>query len=245
MSNEAFDMNSNSTHTTPPADNQSYIQNIVNRAKEILLTPELAWSKIKAEDSSLSKIYSNYFIVLAAITPIATWINICVIGISLPLIGRVRAPFFSGLIDAALQYAGSLAMLYIGSLVLEKLAPTFNAKTNQLNAAKLMAYSATPVMLAGAFMILPLLGTLAMIAGAVYAIYLFWTGLDHFVEVSTDKKPVYVAASIVTTALCGGLLFYIVSLISPLGYRNFSAPQVNYDELEQNLKDFQKMLPKP
>jgi len=46
--------------------------NIVERAKNIILKPSETWTKIKAEEVSISDLYKSYVVILAAIPAIAS-----------------------------------------------------------------------------------------------------------------------------------------------------------------------------
>jgi len=254
MGNEAFEMNSesNTSNASVPTPSNAWLQNIIARVKEIIMSPTQTWPKIKAENKSISDIYSNYLIVLAAIPPLCMWLGLMIFGIRIPIIGiHYRPPFFSSLIDAILNYGASLALVYIAAVVFELLAPKFNAKADRTSVFRLFAYAGTPAYVAGVFSILPGIGFLAMAAGGIYSIYLLWTAHPQFIEVASDKKPIYLAASFVSTALCGFVLFTVVSYVSPLGYSrgsvsmNSGNDSVDLDKIEESLKKLQNSMPKP
>ena len=75
---------------------------------------------------------------------------------------------------------GVLLDLFVGifvlSLIINALAPTFGAQKNSAQAMKVAVYAYTPGWLAGVFNIIPLLGILGIIAG-LYGIYLLYLGL--------------------------------------------------------------------
>ena len=57
--------------------------NLVDRAKNILITPKTEWEVIKNEQTTTSDLFTKYVLILALIPVIATFIGQSLIGISL------------------------------------------------------------------------------------------------------------------------------------------------------------------
>src|SRR5690606_19540543 len=76
---------------------------LVDRAKNIIVTPRTEWSVIAAEGGTVGDIYRNYVVPLALIPAICSFVGMSVLGFSLGA-DHMRVPFFSGLIMAALQF---------------------------------------------------------------------------------------------------------------------------------------------
>ena len=77
------------------------------------------------------------------------------------------------------------------------LAPSFNSEKNIGKSAQLVAYSNTPVWVAGFLSFIPVIGTLLAIAGWVYSIFLFYNGLGILKKTPEDKKVVYMVVAII------------------------------------------------
>ncbi|HVK81859.1 MAG TPA: YIP1 family protein, partial [Verrucomicrobiae bacterium] len=60
---------------------------LVDRAKNILLTPKAEWEKISAEPFDLQKLYVGYVVPLAALAAICAFIGTSLIGVSLLGVG--------------------------------------------------------------------------------------------------------------------------------------------------------------
>ena len=123
------------------------INKMIARVKAILLTPKTEWPVIAAEPATIQGLYTGYILILAALPPIAL------------LIGTLG--FFGfGLKLAIKWYVSGLVSVFLFSLVIDALAPTFNGQKNQIQALKLVAYSMTAAWVAGVALIVPLLGAL-------------------------------------------------------------------------------------
>jgi len=85
--------------------------NLVERAKNILLTPAKEWDVIKGEQLTIVDMFTKYAMILAAIPAIAGFIGYTVIGISFGF-GTFRVPIGTALVWAILQYILSLAACF-------------------------------------------------------------------------------------------------------------------------------------
>ena len=168
---------------------------LVARVKAILLTPKEEWVKIELEQTSPAQLYREYIIPLAAIGPIASVIGYSVFGISLGFAGTIRIPLTRGITSGVVQFVLSLVVVYVGALLFNALAPTFEAKADQLQALKLSAYSSTAAWVAGIFALIPGLRTLSILG--LYSLYLLWLGVPVMMKSPPEKTTGYVVAVIV------------------------------------------------
>src|SRR5579864_2565000 len=104
---------------------------MIERAKNILLTPRTEWDKIAGEPASVGGLYRSYIIPLAAIGPICAFIGLSLIGVSMPFLGTYRLSLLAGISYAILSYAFGLIGVYIVALITNALAPTFSGQKNQ------------------------------------------------------------------------------------------------------------------
>ncbi len=129
---------------------------LVDRVKNILLTPQTEWPKIAAEESNVQSIMTGYVLILAAIGPIALAIRFMSLGI----------------VAAVVTYIVSLVSLFVFAWIVDMLASNFGGEKNFLQSFKLVAYSMTASWIAGIFKLLPYLGGLVALLGAhLYAVY--------------------------------------------------------------------------
>lgn len=185
---------------------------IVDRAKNILLTPSEEWNKIDQEPAETGRLYVGYIMPLAAIGPVASVIGMSMVGMSFMGSGTFRVPFGSALAHAVVSYALSLAGVFILALIIDALAPTFAGTKSQTQALKVAAYSSTAAWLAGIFAILPMFAVLSLFG--LYSLYLLYLGLPVLMKSPQDKALGYtvvvIIAAIVLWIIIGAITASIV-----------------------------------
>jgi len=186
------------------------------RVVGILTGPKAEWPVIAAEPTDIPALYKEYIAILALIPPLATFVGMTAIGLSVPMLGRYRVGLVRGLVTAVVQYVLALVGTYVAAVIIDKLAPTFKSESNQVQALKLVAYASTSSWVAGAMAIIPALAPLAILGG-LYAIYLFYLGVGPLMKTPDDKViPYMIVAAVVvivvmfvlgavTTAVTGGM----------------------------------------
>jgi len=185
---------------------------IIARVRAILTSPKTEWPVIAAEPATVQGLYTNYILIVAALPAIAGFIKNSLIGIS--LLGVTwRAPFGSGLAGMVLQYVLSLVLVYVMSLIVNALAPSFGGQKDPVQALKSVAYAWTASWVAGVAVILPWIGWLIALAGGVYAIYLLYLGLSATMHSPTEKTPGYTAVSIIIGIVLGWIVSMIVAAV--------------------------------
>jgi hypothetical protein len=183
--------------------------NLIDRAKNIVLTPKTEWETISSEQLSTGQLYKGYVLPLAGIGPIASFIGLSLVGVSLPLMGHYRMPFLSGLSTAVVSYIFALIGVYLVALIINALAPTFGGEKNQERALKVAVYASTPAWIAGALYILPGLSVLALLA-SLYGLYLLYVGLPVLMKSPTEKAVGYTAVVVI----CAFVLFAIMGALT-------------------------------
>ena len=146
--------------------------NLVDRVKNILLSPRTEWPKIAEEAATVQSLYVGYILVLAAIAPLALLIRTGGVAIA----------------AAIAHYAIALVITYLMALIVDTLAPTFNGTKDFTQSLKLVAYSYTAPWVAGVFLLLGgTIGGLIGLIAAIYAWYTFYLGVPVAEEVSAGK----------------------------------------------------------
>ncbi len=95
-----------------------------------------------------------------------------------------------------MQYVLSIIGVIIFGYIMNMLAPSFSSKQDEIQAIKLVAYAATPGLLAGILYILPSISFLVLLA-ALYGLYILYLGLPVFMETPEDKRIIYLVVAIV------------------------------------------------
>lgn len=177
--------------------------NIIERVKEILISPKQAWPVIATEETDTVTLYTQYIMILAAIQAVAGFIGMSLFGVSFMGVS-VRVPIMTGLVQMVLGYAMGLAMVYIVAQIANALAPSFGGQKSPINALKLVAYSSTAAMLGGIFTIIPALGVLTLVA-ALYSLYLLFLGVPALMQVPREKALSYTAVLVVCAIVVGAI----------------------------------------
>jgi len=168
------------------------INKIINRVKNILLTPKTEWPVIADETATVSDLYKNWIVWLAAIPALASFVKGSLIGYGGFGI-TVRSSISGGLTGAVIGYALSLVLVYVLALVIDALAPNFSGQKNPVQALKTAAYAWTAAWVAGIGQLVPWLGMLILSAGAIYSLYLLYLGLPSTMKCPPDKAAGYTA----------------------------------------------------
>ena len=189
---------------------------LVARAKAILTTPRSEWPVIAAEPATVADLYKNYIVVLAAIPAVAGFIKSSVIGYGAFGV-NYRVPFGTGITSMVIGYALALALVYVVALIVDALAPNFGGQKNPVQALKTIAYSYTASWVAGLGLIVPGIGWLIAIAGAVYGIYLLYLGLPHTMKAPPEKAGGYTAVTVIIAIVLGWVVALVVGGIAGTG----------------------------
>jgi Yip1 domain len=182
--------------------------NIVQRVKDIVLKPKETWAEIKTEQATIRDLYTSYAVILAAIPPIASFIGMSLLGVSMLGI-HYRIPLGTGIGHAVVSYLLSLIGLYVVALIIGALAPSFNSQKNPVNAMKVAVFSWTPSWIASILMIIPALGPLAMLL-SLYSLYLFYLGLPILMDTPKEKSLGYFVVTIIVSIV----VFIIIGFLS-------------------------------
>jgi hypothetical protein len=112
-----------------------------------------------------------------------------------------------GLAMGVMQFAVAFVGVYVSAFVVDFLAPKFASQKNLGRAVQLVAYSCTPVWVAGILYIIPILGALVILAG-IYGLYLMYLGLPQTMRTAPDKVIGYLVVSIIAMIV----IYWIISL---------------------------------
>ena len=164
--------------------------NLVERAKNIIVTPKSEWDVVAAEEPNIQQILLGYVLPLALIPTVATIIGWGVIG----MFGFTS--FTYGIAMGLVQMINAFLSVLIAGFVIDALAPNFGSQKNMGRAVQLVAYSMTPIWVAGILNIFPALSWLAGLIG-LYGLFLMYLGLAPLMKTAEDKKVGYLVVSII------------------------------------------------
>lgn len=187
--------------------------NLVERARNILLTPQTEWPVIEAESTDPKTLYTSYIAILALIPAVA---GLIVTVFLASLFGsRIGAGIAVG--AALTQYVLSLIMVFAVAFIADALAPSFDGQKNLNQALKLVAYAMTAAWVAGVFVIIPVLGWLVSLLGSLYSLYLFFLGAPVLMKVPEAKVVAYTAVVVVVGIVVGFAIAMINASIIGMG----------------------------
>jgi hypothetical protein len=206
---------------------------LVQRVKNILLTPKTEWDVIAAENTPPKDLVLTYVLPLAALAAVAGFISHAVIGTMVPMIGTFRMPIVWAVVMLLYQLIMSVVSVFVVGLIIDALAPSFGGQKNFNQAIKVAAYCYTAGWVGAVFGIIPFLGWLIALVFALYGIYLLYLGLPRLMKNPDDKSVVYTAVVIVVAILVSivigflGTMITAPAMIAAHGYGGSIAP--SYD----------------
>jgi hypothetical protein len=193
------------------------LNKLVARAKAMLLTPKTEWPVVATEPTTVADLYKGYIIPLAALPVIFGFLQMSVIGTTVPFGGTYRMGIGAGLTSMVVTYVLSLVSVYVTALIINGLAPTFGGQKDSIQALKVMAFASTASWVAGVAQIVPGLGWLIMIAGGIYSIYLLYLGLPHLMKCPPDKAGGYTAVVVIVAIVLYFVVFMVVGTVAGVG----------------------------
>ena len=175
---------------------------LIDRAKNILLSPKTEWEAVSNEEPNVQQILISYVLPLALIPAVAVLIGWGVIGM------WGFTSFNYGIAVALVQLLNAFIAVLLTSFVIDALAPSFGSQKNFGRALQLVAYSMTPVWIAGILNIIPSIGWLGSLIG-LYGLFLLYLGITPMMKTPEDKRVGYLIVSIIILLV----VYFIVAAI--------------------------------
>lgn len=182
---------------------------LVDRVKNILLTPKTEWPVIAGETSSTGDLMGGYVAPLAGIAVLCGFVGHSIVGMSMPFVGTYRIPIIAGISMAVFSFAMAFVGIFILSLIINALAPTFGGEKNPAQAMKVAVYSYTPAWIAGVLGIIPALGLIGVLV-SLYGLYLLYLGLPRLMKNPEEKSIGYTAVVVI----CAIVIGFVISLMA-------------------------------
>lgn len=181
--------------------------NIIDRVKNILLTPKTEWQVINGETATPQSLLMGYVLPLAVIASLGSLLK------GFLFAGTLGLKYF--IVLAIIAFISTVLAYYITVIVVDMLAPSFASEKDMGKSAQLVAYSATPSYIGALLSFIPVLGWLLPLAAWVYGIYLMFLGIGPLKKTPEDKKVVYmvvaylimIAIYFILAAVLGAILF--------------------------------------
>lgn len=176
------------------------IMKIINQAISVIINPKEALKKAKNEKAETMDLIM-YLAIVGIPTLLGFILGYGVIG--------YHGNFLGISIGAAIvYYIMAIIGIFVFGYILNAIATNFKSKQNKMQALKLVAYAATPWLLAGIFYLYPLIWFLATLAG-LYGLYILYIGIPIFMETPNDQHIPYLLVSIVIYVIIISVVWFI------------------------------------
>jgi len=199
--------------------------NLIERAKNIIVSPAKEWDVIATEQPDTGKIITGYVLPLAGAAAVAAFIGYGLIGVS--YFGVRVAGMNWGIYQALYVLIGALISVFVSALVIDALAPSFGSEKNMGRSVQLVAYSYTPGWIGGLLAILPAIALIGTLAG-LYGLYLLYLGMPKLKKTPADKHVGYFVVSLLVMIVVYVVIGYIMSrLLMPTMGLDYGGGSIN------------------
>jgi hypothetical protein len=175
--------------------------NTIAKAKGLLMEPGKTWDGIAAEPMTLGGVFAGYVLPLAALPSIASAIGIFVGG---------NVPNFAELL---ISYAIAVVSVLIMGKIMPPLAERFGATPDSNAGMKLAAFAPTGAWVGGLALIVPSIGGLLALVGALYTLYLFYDGAQRLFPVAPVKARMLGFSAVLASILLNMLIGLAVGML--------------------------------
>lgn len=209
-----------STPASSQSSKQSGGNKVIDRAKNILITPKNEWLLVDKEQTKPSVILTSYILPMLSIGAIATFIGQGLIGRNLGYYGGNTASVKAGLIGALLFVILTVVTVYIVAAAIDALAQSFSSEKNWNKSFQLAAYSLTAAYVGAIFLLFPALNIIVILC-TLYSIYPLYTGIPVMKKTPVDKHVAYLAVVILITVVA----VILVGLVQAEIVKAFNRPK--------------------
>lgn len=184
--------------------------NLIERAKNILISPAKEWEVIAGEEPDVNKIFTGYVIPLAGAAALAAFIGYGLIGFN--MLGYRMSGIDWGLYQALVPFIVSVCSVFLTAFVVDALAPSFSSEKNFGRSFQLVAYSYTAGWIGGLFQILPVIAFLGTIL-SLYGLYILYLGMPKLKNTPAEKHLGYFVVTLIVLIAVYIVLGIILSAI--------------------------------
>jgi hypothetical protein len=183
--------------------------NLIERVKNILLSPRAEWARIAGETTEIGPLLMGYVLPLAAIGALAGFIgSMLFLGFLFGAAGLVPA-----IIGAVINVGITLLGVFLCGILVNALASSFGSKPNQMRANQLAAYASTASLVGSWGAIVPFLGWLFALAGGIYSIVLFYMGLTPMMQTPEDKRVLFTIVLALIAAVAAWVVMMMMATV--------------------------------
>ena len=203
---------------------------LIRRVPAILRSPRRTWALIAQEPRAPLWADEAGVAMLAALPALAIFVGLSVVGFRTAGTAR-RLPIAAGLTQAAISYAASLIVVALLVLIVDALAPLFDARRDRAAALRLVAGASSAAFLGGIFAAVPAFAPLAVL-GLLASVFLFYTGVPALMRCPPRNAAAYSSAMAVSAIVVAAAVGIALSRLSPLiaaAWREGPPPPIAFD----------------
>ena len=203
---------------------------LVVRATNILIRPGAEWDVIATETATVPGLLLGYAAILALIPLIGTLISRVFMGLLFHSFFGLHGGFgggfgasmslVGGTVVSVVGYALTLALVFISALIINALAPSFDAKSDMVQALKVSVYANTAVWVAGFISWIPVigwfLGGLVGFLALGYGCYLLYLGVAKVMKPPAEKAVGYTLVVIAIEVVLSLVVWGIVGMVAAM-----------------------------
>ena len=186
--------------------------NLIERVKNILITPKTEWEVINGETATSQSLLMGYVLPLAIVAAVGSLLK------GLLFAGAFGLKFF--IITAVIAFISSVIAYYVTVIIVDMLAPSFGSEKNMGKSAQLVAYSGTPSYVGVLLSFIPVIGWIVSLAAWAYGVYIMYLGIGLLKKTPEDRKVVYMIVAFlimivlyfILVAILGAILFAAMGL---------------------------------
>jgi Yip1-like protein len=158
----------------------------LRRITYLVFRPGAEWALIAREPSSVDVLLRRYILPLSALTPIATFIGMNVFDRAWDVDQGYLVPPDQIFNAAATTFFGIIGSIFALAAIMTLIAPMYQCKRDYLAALKVSAHGASPLLLSGVTLVLPVMVVVSMFA-LCYTLFLYYVGATTVLEIRRDQ----------------------------------------------------------
>ena len=220
--------------------------NLIERAKNIMLTPKTEWTAIAADTTPTAGILTGYVLPLAALAAVAGFISAAVVGTTIPYGGTFRMPMGWALGLLVYNLVMSVVAVFVLGFIIDALAPTFGGTKNFDQAVKVAAFSYTAGWLGAVLGIIPWVGWLLALLVSLYGFNLLYLGLPRLMKNPPEKSAGYTVVVVIVAIVVAFMISIIGGIVAAPAMVGMSMGRaaVTYDKDSRlgKLEEFSKKM---
>lgn len=188
---------------------------LINRCKLVILSPKECWQTIAQETPTPKELLRSTVVPLMVAGIVCSTIGMQVFGMNMGPLGTWRPPLVQYLLSQIVFGVVGVGMMFVGSLILQKLTAFFQGTVTSDRAFSFLAHAMIPMLVGNLLAIYPLLGIFGIVF-AVIGLCALYFGTPVMTTVASNKALGFVAAFIVTMMLTSIVIYGASAFLIPL-----------------------------